>query len=91
MFHLCQQCCLPIFILATFLGVVSVLACVYQSIIIIIYTKCLLPREIASFFSRESHDMYIMYEAKSRETLRVEENKTRYFPREQTLSALLYS
>ena len=37
-FHLCQQCCLPIFILATFLGVVSVLACVYQSNIIIIYT-----------------------------------------------------
>ena len=30
-------------------------------------------------------------ETKSRETLRLERNKTHYFPREYTLSALLYS
>jgi uncharacterized protein YkuJ len=33
----------------------------------------------------------IFPETKSRETLRFEENKTKYFPREQTLSVLLYS
>jgi hypothetical protein len=47
----------------------------------------LLPREIV-LFSRGSRPMFP--ETKLRETLRVEE-KQNYFPKEQTLSVLLYS